>query len=79
MVAARDFFLTQEIVEENLSGRYWSGLSDEAIERISEGTAPLLFDREIDLMPVFAEFDVYLDELERKHKEQKGEKKNWQF
>jgi len=58
---------------------HWSGLSDEAVERISNGTAPLLFDRDINLLPVVADFEDFLEELEQTKREQSEEKKVWQF
>jgi len=74
-----DFFLVQEIVEDKEKEAHWSGLTNEAVKRIEDGTAPLLFDREIDLLPVVAEFEDYLDELERAKREQSEGKKNWRF
>jgi hypothetical protein len=50
-----------------------------SIKRIEEGTAPLLFDRDVDLMPVVAEFEDYLEELEQAKREQGEGKKVWRF
>jgi len=76
-----DFYLTEDILVEVERERHWSGLSEEAIKRISEGSAPLLFDRDIDLMPIEADYHIYLDELDKKKKDESDKKRErvWRF
>ena len=76
-----DFYDSQGILEEVEKEAHWSGLSSEAIERISEGTAPLMFVRDVDLMPVEADYTIFLYELEQKRKDETDRKREriWLF
>ena len=73
-----DFYSVQDILLEEDRKVHWSGLSDEAVERISEGTAPLLFDRDFDLLPLVAEFDDFLEDIMLK-KIEESKDKVWRF
>jgi hypothetical protein len=58
-----DFFDTKDIMVEKENLTHWSGFYSLAIDRISGCTAPKLFGRDIGLIPIVPDFDIYLEEL----------------